>query len=467
MPESEFIVSNQSPIVDHYNEALRGSPYLLPDDEWGARVAKELHTKGERIRKRQARVQREFSARSQSVREQILTIQRARSVYESNAIERAGLPLAETADVVRQFASDLKRLDQYLAELSLKSDRQVMEVLGLERATEFAKVIADEYLKEKRPLRETDIRSIHSYTMPGEHFAGGYRDHQVAISGAKHVPPEPHDVSHAMADLTRWLGSVDTDPLLVAAVAHSWLAAIHPFLDGNGRVSRLVANIALLRAGFPPLIVRNEDRAQYYDALAHSDEAGDLLPLYKLFVDAVDRELKALEDPDLAIDLFRRDTGQVATAGFEEWKDGLLAFLYDLRSQGAEYGLIFDLFGVPTQSTFHMVTRRESSANMWVGRLSASEFDDDWLLWLGFSTNAFNQGAAPRPALFVSERDSSEGATYPYRSPFNGTRLEIIEIVVMGNLGSSIGVRDGHGVRFLTSKLAAAELVADIVRLRS
>lgn len=234
-----------------------------------------------------------------------------------------------------------------------------------------------------------------------------------------------------------------------------------------GLQARLVANIALLRAGFPPLIVRNEDRAQYYDALAHSDEAGDLLPLYKLFVDAVDRELKALEDPDLAVDLFRRDTGQVATAGFEEWKEGMLAFLYDLRSRGAEQGLIFDFFGVPSQSTFQMVKRRESSANMWIGRLSATEFDDEWLLWLGFSTDAFNQGAPPRSALFISERVSSETATYPYRSPFNGTRMEILELVVIGNLGSSISVRDVHGVRSLTSKQAAAELVADIVRLRS
>lgn len=271
-------MSGQSPIVDEYNAALRGSPYLLPDDDHGAQIAKELHKRGERIRKRHAKALKQFSSHTEALRSQVRTIQRARAVYESNAIERAGLPLAETAEIVEGYGKDTLRLERHLAELSLKSDRQLMEVLGLERATVFAEVIANDYLIERRTLREADLRSVHSYTMPGERFAGSYRDHHVLISGATHVPPEPHDIARMMSQLVEWLASAKTDPLLVAAVAHSWIAAIHPFQDGNGRVSRLVANIALLRAGLPPLIVRNEDRAQYYAALAHSDEAGDILP---------------------------------------------------------------------------------------------------------------------------------------------------------------------------------------------
>lgn len=179
--------------------------------------------------------------------------------------------------------------------------------------------------------------------------------------------------------------------------------------------------------------------------------------------------MKTLEDPDLAVDLFRRDTGQSGASDFTSWEDGLMAFVHDLEMSARDSDLTLVRFDRPTQSTAQLLRRRDASANMWIARLQGIGTDDDWLLWLGFSTNRFNEASATStcvPALFLSERDRSPNALYPYRSPHVSTRLSILEIVVTGRLGSNVTLRDEHGVRSRTSKAAAAELVGDIVLLR-
>ena len=57
------------------------------------------------------------------------------------------------------------------------------------------------------------------------------------------------------------------------AAAHAWLVQIHPFIDGNGRVSRLVMNLLLMRAGYPIAVITKDDRSRYYDALEQSQLA--------------------------------------------------------------------------------------------------------------------------------------------------------------------------------------------------
>ncbi|HSN78302.1 MAG TPA: Fic family protein, partial [Anaerolineae bacterium] len=76
----------------------------------------------------------------------------------------------------------------------------------------------------------------------------------------------------------------------VAALAHHRLAAIHPFIDGNGRAARLVMNLLLLRDGFPPTIIRRENRSQYYRVLAQAD-MGKNAPIVNFVGRAVERSL--------------------------------------------------------------------------------------------------------------------------------------------------------------------------------
>ena len=77
-------------------------------------------------------------------------------------------------------------------------------------------------------------------------------------------------------------------PGLTAALAHYRLAAIHPFIDGNGRTARLVMNLVLMRAGYPPAVIEGINRRQYYFVLEQAD-AGKPAPLVNFVGSAVEQ----------------------------------------------------------------------------------------------------------------------------------------------------------------------------------
>lgn len=80
-----------------------------------------------------------------------------------------------------------------------------------------------------------------------------------------------------------------------AAVLHAWLTHVHPFIDGNGRVSRAIGNLELIRAGYPPIIIKKKERDRYIEALAESDEGGDIRSFLELIFDRIEGSLTGLE----------------------------------------------------------------------------------------------------------------------------------------------------------------------------
>jgi Fic family protein len=86
------------------------------------------------------------------------------------------------------------------------------------------------------------------------------------------------------------LKTAPSDPE-AAFEAHFRLTAIHPFADGNGRAARLLMNLMLIRAGYPPVAVRPEDRKLYLDALEQASLAGDLGPFRRLMQERLDATL--------------------------------------------------------------------------------------------------------------------------------------------------------------------------------
>jgi fido (protein-threonine AMPylation protein) len=145
-----------------------------------------------------------------------------------------------------------------------------LEVRRLGEAYDYLNSIAS----SDHTVRETDLRNLHSMLMEGEleSLPGEYRKSGVVIAGAEHRPPEPIEVPSRMAELVSWVNdNLEQDPVLVSALAHHELVAIHPFVDGNGRVSRLLMNLILMKREFPICNIRREDRAEYYEALSFAD----------------------------------------------------------------------------------------------------------------------------------------------------------------------------------------------------
>lgn len=97
------------------------------------------------------------------------------------------------------------------------------------------------------------------YVDPTE--GGMYRRNQVFVGG--HVPPGPNHIPLLMDEFSNWLNSdmaLRIHPIKLAALAHYKLVHIHPFIDGNGRTSRLLMNMILMQAGFPPVIIPKQER---------------------------------------------------------------------------------------------------------------------------------------------------------------------------------------------------------------
>ena len=108
---------------------------------------------------------------------------------------------------------------------------------------------------------------------------GSYKKHDY-VTGAKEVGALPEDVPEELAELIAELDGVETcQALTAAAYFHAKFENIHPFADGNGRTGRLLMNYLLLFWDHPPIIIHEEDRRAYYDALEKFDEDQELAPL--------------------------------------------------------------------------------------------------------------------------------------------------------------------------------------------
>src|SRR5699024_6686813 len=136
----------------------------------------------------------------------------------------------------------------------------------------------EDIVRSEEPLSEWQIKNLHRLVLKGidDRYAGVYRDQQVFISGATHTPPPPLKIQEQMDALMNWYNdeAQEMHPIVRGAMLHAIFVGIHPFIDGNGRTSRLLLNLELMKAGYPPIIIRVENRLAYYNTLdkAHTTE---------------------------------------------------------------------------------------------------------------------------------------------------------------------------------------------------
>ena len=152
----------------------------------------------------------------------------------------------------------------------------------------------EDIVSKAEPLSEWQIRNIHSLVLKSidKEEAGRYRRENVVISGASTTPPDFLQLPADMAALIVWCESAgNMHPVERAAELHTRFVKIHPFIDGNGRTGRLLLNFELMKAGYPPAILRKEDRLTYYDALDIACVSGDYGDITQLVAESVQRSL--------------------------------------------------------------------------------------------------------------------------------------------------------------------------------
>jgi Fic family protein len=176
--------------------------------------------------------------------------------YDTSRIEGSMLTYRETADLLERGLSPRARPVEDVKEAEAH-DQVLREVLGYKRDLSLQTVL---YWHRK----------LFVDTKPD--IAGKIRIHQVAISGSQFMPPSPVEVPPLLRELFRWYdrNKSSLHPVELAAAVHLKFVTVHPFTDGNGRISRLLMNFVLEKHGYPLMNISYGDRRSYYNALERS-----------------------------------------------------------------------------------------------------------------------------------------------------------------------------------------------------
>lgn len=196
--------------------------------------------------------------------------------YNSNAIEGNTLTLRETDLVLRGLTIDQKPLKDH------------MEALGHKEAFDFV----SELVKNNVPISESVIKQIHYLVLADKkNDRGVYRKIPVRIMGAKHEPVQPYLIEPKMEQLLIDFNKSKEHTVTKLARFHIEFESIHPFIDGNGRTGRLLVNLELMKAGFPPIDIKFTDRIAYYNAFDEYHTKHNLSKMENLFAGYINSRL--------------------------------------------------------------------------------------------------------------------------------------------------------------------------------
>ncbi len=372
---------------------------------------------------------------------------RLKNIYHSNAIEGNLLNVGETRQVVELGLT-----------ITGKPLKDQAEARNLSEALDFLEELAKD---SNEPITESDIRQLHLLVLKGidDDGAGSYRTVPVEISGSAFPPPGPESIGAEMQEFAIWLNGASTpsdetfasvDGLIAAAVAHTWLVRIHPFIDGNGRVSRLIMNLILMRHGFPIAVVSKEDRLRYYETLEES-QSSDLTPFITLLAECIE---ESLEEYERAVEEQREQSEWVQSLAqkftqpermraeneYEVWRNSMELLKSHLRQIAnilnetpdfSKFGEVFFRdFGTLEFEKYAGLRLGESAKRTWFFRVDFYRGDKSarYLLFFGSSSRILRQRCDV--TLHVAREESPK--SYRYERLDNITAPNVPNLVEIG-----------------------------------
>lgn len=243
--------------------------------------------------------------------------------YNTNAIEGNSFTRGETITLLMEGIT-----------AKGKPLKDALDIKGHNRAIDFMM----QMLKEERPISESDIRGLHKIVL-GEDYEnpaitneglttskrvhpGKYKtapNHVKTATGEIHYYASVEDTPAKMQELVQWYKEAvelpEVNPVVLASLFHHKFVAIHPFDDGNGRMTRLLTNFILLKFGYPVSVIKKDKRLEYYGALSQADN-GEVIPIIEMVAETVRESLEIylkatdgkniseIDDLDKEIELF-------------------------------------------------------------------------------------------------------------------------------------------------------------------
>ncbi len=185
----------------------------------------------------------------------------AEQVYNSNAIENSTLTLEETEKILLQI-----HLDRYITE------REIFEAKNLARVVSYINTKA----KEQELTLEVML-SLHKMLIANirDDIAGRFRKEGEWVRVANHIAPDPKEVVGRLEKMLAGYNAASHENIIKRiSRLHLIFEHTHPFVDGNGRIGRVINNYLLIREGFVPVNIKFIDRKMYYEAFKEFDEKG-------------------------------------------------------------------------------------------------------------------------------------------------------------------------------------------------
>ena len=215
--------------------------------------------------------------------------------YSSNAIEGNTLTRQETAIIVEKGLT-----------IEGKTITEHLEAINHARAWDYIVSIQQ---KNRKNISEKTVRELHSQVLQNidNLNAGSYRHVPVRIAGSHVIMPNPQKVPFYMTEFITWLHNSEENIVDIAIQAHLKLVTIHPFTDGNGRTARLLMNLILMQAGYPPAIIQKEERSKYLASIEKAQlerDLSDYIPFMyhcvegslRIYLDTIAPQIDRIED---------------------------------------------------------------------------------------------------------------------------------------------------------------------------
>lgn len=288
--------------------------------------------------------------------------------YHSNAIEGNPYTYGETVVFLMEgLTAKGKTLKDHL------------DIKGHDEAIEYLLSI----VKDKDyHLNEAEIRNLHRLLLKEPYFTtaktldglptrkeiqlGSYKstpNHVETPTGTIHYYATVEETPLKMGELVAWLNEVSDNPaihpVVIAALFHHQFTAIHPFDDGNGRMARLMMNLILMQKGYPPVVIKQEDRNNYYRVLRMAD-----IGEYQGFVEyisnalvhtmtiyrrgAIGEPIHDVDDIDKMIALFKKglpivsnQANKDAEVTIARLKDSVLPFFSSINEKASQLEPLF------------------------------------------------------------------------------------------------------------------------------
>ncbi|MCV2232369.1 Fic family protein [Paracholeplasma manati] len=159
-----------------------------------------------------------------------------------------------------------------------RSEREQKEVLNHVKAYEFVK----KAVEEKQPLTEDFVKDLHQIILEDIMVGGLYRQVNIQLMGSTHQPPDHVKVYDRMKKFFMNLEEFEGDAIERACYVHLSISKIHPFVDGNGRLARLLMNFVLMQNDYLPISISHDQIQAYFHALDTFKEQKDMTPMMEL-----------------------------------------------------------------------------------------------------------------------------------------------------------------------------------------